>query len=350
MKKYKIIKKWNNKKYETIIDVRSPSEFEIDHIVGAINCPVLYDEERVEVGTIYKQISSFKAKIIGSSITAKNIAFHITDKFIEEKGSWQPLIYCWRGGQRSKSFSMVLSEVGWRTSQLKGGYKDYRNDVIKFLENIGLKLKIILISGQTGSAKTKILHSIKNQGDQILDLEGLANHKGSLLGSIPDLKQPSQKFFESLLYCEIKKLNLSRNIYVEAESSKIGNLHIPKSIWSKMIVSPRIQIIADIDTRSKFLINDYAYMCKSPILISPMIEGLKNRVTKDLLDDWKKMINENKWFDLTKSFLINHYDPSYNSNTSNTKKIKRKLLKEIKVDSLTELDIKEIAKIIMTIK
>ena len=350
MQKYKIIKKWNNKKYQTIIDVRSPSEFEIDHIVGAINCPVLYDEERVKVGTIYKQESSFKAKIIGSSLTAKNIAFHIESKFIEENGSWQPLIYCWRGGQRSKSFSIVLSEVGWRTSQLRGGYKDYRNDVIKFLEDIGSKLKIVLIGGQTGSAKTKILHSIKSQGGQILDLEGLANHKGSLLGSIPNLKQPSQKFFESILYFEINKLNLRRIIYVEAESSKIGNLHIPKSIWSKMIDSPRIQILADIDTRSSFLIHDYEYMCKNPILISPMIEGLKNRIKKDLLDDWQKMINEKKWFDLTKSFLSNHYDPSYSSNTSNTKKNELKLLKEIKVNSLNPSDIKEIAKIILTIK
>ncbi len=347
MPKHKKIKRWNSKKYDTIIDVRSPSEFEIDHIVGAINCPILYDDERQKVGTIYKQISSFKAKIIGSSLSAKNIAFHIEKEFLEKKGSWKPLIYCWRGGQRSKAFSIVLSEVGWRTYQLSGGYKEYRNDIIKYLDNIGMKLKIILISGKTGSAKTKILHSIRDQGAQILDLEGLARHKGSLLGAIPNLKQPSQKFFESLLFYEINKLNLKKNIFIEAESSKVGNVHIPKSIWSNMILSKRIEVVADVNTRAKFLIDDYQYMCKNPILIKPMIKGLKTRLSNNLIDSWEKLIDEKKWFELTKSFLENHYDSSYSSNTI---KNDRKVIRELQATTLNNDDIKNIAKIIINTK
>ena len=347
MPKHKKIKRWNSKKYDTIIDVRSPSEFEIDHIVGAINCPILYDDERQKVGTIYKQISSFKAKIIGSSLSAKNIAFHIEKEFLEKKGSWKPLIYCWRGGQRSKAFSIVLSEVGWRTYQLSGGYKEYRNDIIKYLDNIGMKLKIILISGKTGSAKTKILHSIRDQGAQILDLEGLARHKGSLLGAIPNLKQPSQKFFESLLFYEINKLNLKKNIFIEAESSKVGNVHIPKSIWSNMILSKRIEVVADVNTRAKFLIDDYQYMCKNPILIKPMIKGLKTRLSNNLIDSWEKLIDEKKWFELTKSFLQNHYDTSYSSNTI---KNDRKVIRELQATTLNNDDIKNIAKIIINTK
>ena len=347
MSKHKKIKRWNSKKYDTIIDVRSPSEFEIDHIVGAINCPILYDDERQKVGTIYKQISSFKAKIIGSSLSAKNIASHIEKEFLEKKGSWKPLIYCWRGGQRSKAFSIVLSEVGWRTYQLSGGYKEYRNDIIKYLDNVGIKLKIILISGKTGSAKTKILHSIRDQGAQILDLEGLARHKGSLLGSIPNLKQPSQKLFESLLFYEINKLNLKKNIFIEAESSKVGNVHIPKSIWSNMILSQRIEVVADVNTRAKFLIDDYHYMCKNPVLIEPMIKGLKSRLSNDLIDSWKKLIDKKKWFELTKSFLENHYDASYSSNTI---KNDRKVLKEVRATTLNNDDIKKIAKIIINTK
>jgi tRNA 2-selenouridine synthase len=347
MPKHKKIKRWNSKKYDTIIDVRSPSEFEIDHIVGAINCPILYDDERQKVGTIYKQISSFKAKIIGSSLSAKNIAFHIEKEFLEKKGSWKPLIYCWRGGQRSKAFSIVLSEVGWRTYQLSGGYKEYRNDIIKYLDNIGMKLKIILISGKTGSAKTKILHSIRDQGAQILDLEGLARHKGSLLGAIPNLKQPSQKLFESLLFYEINKLNLKKNIFIEAESSKVGNVHIPKSIWSNMILSKRIEVVADVNTRAKFLIDDYQYMCKNPILIKPMIKGLKTRLSNNLIDSWEKLIDEKKWFELTKSFLENHYDSSYSSNTI---KNDRKVIREIQATTLNNDDIKNIAKIIINTK
>ena len=347
MPKHKKIKSWNSKKYDTIIDVRSPSEFETDHIVGAINCPILYDDERQKVGTIYKQISSFKAKIIGSSLSAKNIAFHIEKEFLEKKGSWKPLIYCWRGGQRSKAFSIVLSEVGWRTYQLSGGYKEYRNDIIKYLDNIGMKLKIILISGKTGSAKTKILHSIRDQGAQILDLEGLARHKGSLLGAIPNLKQPSQKFFESLLFYEINKLNLKKNIFIEAESSKVGNVHIPKSIWSNMILSKRIEVVADVNTRAKFLIDDYQYMCKNPILIKPMIKGLKTRLSNNLIDSWEKLIDEKKWFELTKSFLENHYDSSYSSNTI---KNDRKVIREVQATTLNNENIKNIAKIIINTK
>ena len=344
MTKHKVIKKWNNKKFDTIIDVRSPLEFAEDHIVGAINCPVLSDLERQKVGTIYKRESSFKAKIIGSSLTAKNIAFHIENNFMEKKGSWQPLIYCWRGGQRSKAFSIVLSEVGWRTNQLKGGYKEYRNQVINFLDNIGPKLKITLISGKTGSAKTKILKSIENEGGQILDLEGLANHKGSLLGKIPDLIQPSQKFFESLIFNKIQKLNLKDKIYIEAESSKIGNIHIPKSIWKKMIKSPRIEISANVELRAKFLVSDYDYMCNDPTLINPIIKGLKNRLSKKLFDEWTNLIDRKKWFDLTKSFLENHYDPSYSSNTI---KNDRKVIKKITATSLNNSDIKDIAKKIL---
>ena len=344
MTKHKLIKKWNNKKFDTIIDVRSPLEFAEDHIVGAINCPVLSDLERQKVGTIYKKESSFKAKIIGSSLTAKNIAFHIENKFMEKKGSWQPLIYCWRGGQRSKAFSIVLSEVGWRTNQLKGGYKEYRNQVINFLDNIGPKLKITLISGKTGSAKTKILKSIENEGGQILDLEGLANHKGSLLGKIPDLIQPSQKFFESLIFNKIQNLNLKDKIYIEAESSKIGNIHIPKSIWKKMIKSPRIEISANVELRAKFLVSDYDYMCNDPTLINPIIKGLKNRLSKKLFDEWTNLIDRKKWFDLTKSFLENHYDPSYSSNTI---KNDRKVIKKITATSLNNSDIKDIAKKIL---
>jgi tRNA 2-selenouridine synthase len=342
--KHKKIKKWENKTFDTIIDVRSPLEYEEDHIIGSINCPVLYDQERIIVGTIYKKESTFRAKIIGSSLTARNIAKHIEEKFINQKGSWQPLIYCWRGGQRSKAFSLILSEVGWRTFQLEGGYKKYRNEVISFLNKVGSKLKIILISGKTGSAKTKILQNIKLQGGQILDLENLANHKGSLLGKIPDLKQPSQKLFESKLYHQIKQLDLRRNVYIEAESSKIGNIHIPKTLWAKMIVSPRIEIKADIELRSSFLLDDYKYMCENPELIKPIIYGLKNRLSKKLINDWMELITKKLWLDLTKSFLENHYDPSYSSNTI---KNDRKVIKKIQAKSFSKEEINKITKLIL---
>ncbi len=344
LKKFKSIKNWQRKNFDTIIDVRSPSEFANDHIIGAINCPVLSDHEREKVGTIYKKESTFKAKIIGSSLTARNIAYHIEKKFLDQKGSWQPLIYCWRGGQRSKAFSMILSEVGWRTYQLDGGYKEYRNSVVKYFETIGSKLKVILISGKTGSAKTKILQNIGELGGQILDLEGLANHKGSLLGKMPGLDQPSQKLFESKLFNKLRQLNLKKNIYIEAESSKIGNVHIPKSIWAKMIISPRVEIKADLKLRANFLVKDYYYMCNNPDLIYPLLNGLKKRLSKDLIGSWKDLILKKKWKELTESFLQNHYDPSYSSNTI---KNDRKIIKLINAKSLSNYEISKIAKKIL---
>ena len=336
----KYICNWESKSFDDIIDVRSPIEFEEDHMPNSINLPVLNDLERKKVGMIYKNKNAFTAKKIGASLVSANIATHIKDSLLSKPGNWKVLIYCWRGGQRSKAFAIILSEVGWRTSQLAGGYKEYRNHVLEFIDTIGSKLKLILISGKTGSAKTKILQSIAQQGGQILDLEGLANHKGSLLGKIPNLKQPSQKFFESKLYYQLKQLDLKKEIFVEAESSKIGNIHIPKTIWAKMIISPRIEIKADVHLRSSFLVKDYEYMCENPELINPIIFGLRNRLNKKLIDSWKELIEQKKWAKLTTSFLENHYDPSYSSNTI---KNDRKVIKKIKAMSFNSLEITKIA-------
>ena len=275
--KYKKTTNWSNGSFDEIIDVRSPSEYHEDHIIGAKNYPVLYDDERALIGKTYKTVSPFKAKILGSSIIAKNISKHIKNHFSSKKGSWRPLIYCWRGGQRSVALSLILSEIGWRTTQLKGGYKFYRTEIIKKIDEISPKLKIILISGKTGTGKTKIINSILENNGQALDLEDLANHKGSLLGKIIDKQQPTQKFFESLLYSKMIMFNLRKIVYVEAESSKIGNLHIPKNLWKNMLSAKKIQIKASIDNRVNFLLNDYDYMLSNQDLFEPLLKGLEKK-------------------------------------------------------------------------
>ena len=158
---------------------------------------------------------------------------------------------------------------------------------------------------------------------------------------MPGLEQPSQKLFESKLYYKLKQLNLKKSIYVEAESSKIGNIHIPKSVWAKMIISPRVEIKADIKLRAKFLVQDYDYMCKNPDLIYPLLNGLKKRLSKNLIDSWKDLILKKKWKELTESFLENHYDPSYSSNTI---KNDRKIIKLVNAKSLDHSEISRIAK------
>ena len=324
---------WDNSKFDNIIDVRTPSEFKEDHIIGSLNYPVLSDYERELVGTIYKKDSPFQARIIGSSIISRNISKLITKKFSKKPGSWRPLVYCWRGGQRSRALCVVMNEIGWRSTQLLGGYKYYRHNVIKQIEKMSSKLKVILISGKTGTGKTKLLHEISKIGGQIIDLEKIANHKGSLLGKNLKKPQPSQKLFESQLFNCLCNLNFRKKVFIEAESSKIGNLHIPKALWNKMLLAKKINIDAPLDSRINFLINDYKYVQFDENFFDPFLNGLKNRINNNIMTEIKHYIKEKNWELLTKSLLENHYDPSY---TLNYNKKNHQILKNYNLNKVSK--------------
>lgn len=223
--------------HSEIIDVRSENEFAEDHIPGAINLPVLHNEERKTIGTIYKQISAFEAKKLGASLVCKNISEQIYQYFIHKKPYYSPLVYCWRGGQRSQSLAVILSEIGWQVKVIKGGYKTYRNYVCQQLQSLPLQFNYRVISGLTGTGKTVFLHCLKKEGYQVLDLEKIANHRGSLLGQEWENNlqiQPSQKYFDSLLLQEFNQFDPSQPIWIESESYKIGNVYLPGSLWKKM--------------------------------------------------------------------------------------------------------------------
>ncbi len=218
---------WQPDQYDMVIDVRSPSEFADDHIEGAVNLPALFDDERAEIGTIYKQISAFAARRTGAANMSRNIAHHL-ETFLQDKpATFRPLIHCWRGGQRSRAFTLVLSEVGWTSYLLEGGYKAYRRDVLDKINSLPDHLQFIVIAGRTGSGKTALLRTLKQKQQQILDLEDLAAHRGSLLGQIPGRPQPRQRMFESRLVHKLLKFDPSKPVFVESESSRIGNLQIP---------------------------------------------------------------------------------------------------------------------------
>ena len=337
---------WDNEKYDTIIDVRSPSEFNEDHIPSAINLPVLDDEERKKIGIIYKKKSPFEAKVLGSSLVTKNISEYLIKKLKNKNGAWKPRVYCWRGGQRSRALCLLMQEIGWRVNQLEGGYKFYRNDIQKKLQKLSPKLKIILISGKTGTGKTKLLNQIKSNNGQILDLEGIANHKGSLLGRDLKNNQPSQKLFESLLYDALKNTNLKKNIYLEAESSKIGNLHIPQSLWKKMLISKKINIETTLENRVKFLLNDYKYAQLDNNFFKPLITGLNRRLPKKTIDSWKCLIKNKDWKQLTESLLKDHYDPAY---ISNYKKKNQKIIKNFNINNVTKSELNSLANKILNL-
>ena len=300
--------------YSEIIDVRSSSEFAEDSIPGAINLPVLNDAERAEVGTIYKQLSPFQARKIGAAIVSKNISQHLNEHFANKEKNYQPLVYCWRGGQRSASLATVLSQIGWRVTLLEGGYKTYRTYVRQELNSLPSQLNYKILCGLTGSGKTHILGKMRQRGFQVLDLEALANHRGSSLGEEWRGKpspQPAQKYFESQLLQTLQSFNPHETIWVESESNKIGQIHLPQSLWNKMKQSSCVEIQLPLDARVEFLLQEYPHLVNNPEILLHKLEKLKSHCGWKRISKWYRMINSQDWRSFVQDMLESHYDPSY---------------------------------------
>ena len=310
--------------FDDIIDVRAPSEFAEDHVPGAINLPVLSDAERAEVGTIYVQQDSFLARKIGAAMVSRNAAAHLEGPLADRDGGWRPLVYCWRGGQRSGSFASILSQIGWRVELIDGGYKSYRKLVVKALYDTPIDLRIILLDGGTGTGKTALLQSLKAQGAQMLDLEGLAEHRGSLLGGFAS-GQPSQKMFESRLVAEIERLDPEKPVYVEAESNKIGDLLIPPSLWAVMLGAPAFRISCSLAERARFTAQSYADLTVDPSELRARLHPLKTFHGAEQLAAWDQMIADKAYEALAASLIEVHYDPRYNKSAARRDRVERAL-------------------------
>ena len=297
--------------FDNILDVRSPAEYADDHLPGAISVPVLNDEERARIGTIYTQVSPFEAKKLGAALIARNIAHHLEEKFSDRPKSWRPLVYCWRGGMRSGAMAHILAQVGWNTSQLQGGYKTYRRHVITALETLPAKLDFRVISGGTGSGKSHLLHALAEQGGQVLDLEKLAQHRGSLLGKLPDQPQPSQKTFETRLWDALRIFTPDRPVYIEAESRKVGILSLPNTLVERMRVSPCVRIEVPQEARVKFLMDDYAHFLHNPALLTERLSLLVEMHGREIINRWCEMARQGEWEPLVEELLTQHYDPAY---------------------------------------
>ena len=322
--------------FSDIIDVRSPSEFIDDHIPGARNLYVLNDEERTQIGTIYKQESPFKAKKLGASLVSANIAHWTKEYFLDQSKDYRPLIYCWRGGQRSLSLATVLSRIGWETTLIDGGYKNYRAEVRNSLEKNCPKLNLRIIAGLTGTAKTLILQKLAEKGEQVIDLEGLANHRGSLLGLLPGNSQPSQKYFESLLARQIQGFLPQKTVWIESESNKIGKLHCPSPLWEQMKLADAIEIEAPINARVDYLLEQYHEFVKNPAELKRRLSLLTERHGKGTLNSWFELIDQNQWTAFVSRLLEEHYDPAYQrSIKTNERKIQHHIpLSELGMDGI----------------
>ncbi|MHB9119854.1 MAG: tRNA 2-selenouridine(34) synthase MnmH [Burkholderiales bacterium] len=301
--------------FDDIIDVRTPSEFLDDHVPGAINRPVLSDEERVRVGTMYKQESSFAAKKTGAALVARNIADHLEVHFSDKPKDWHPLVYCWRGGNRSGSLVHILAKIGWKAEQLDGGYKAYRRAVLEQLETLPARFHYRVICGPTGSAKSGLLQALERQGAQVLDLEGLAVHRGSILGSVPDQAQPSQKLFESQLWQRLRRFNPERPVFVEAESKKIGNVRAPDTLLAAMWQSECVRIDASPAARLAYLKQEYRHFLEQPELLIGKFDFLVGLHGHERIARWKALALAHDWDTLVPELLAQHYDPAYSRST-----------------------------------
>lgn len=297
--------------FDAILDARSPSEFADDHVPGAMSCPVLADAERARVGTLYKQVSPFEAKKVGAALVAKNIAAHIEAHFLDKPKSWRPLVYCWRGGQRSGAFTHILREIGWDAHRLEGGYKTWRRHVVDTLATLPQRFAYRVISGPTGSAKSRILEALGRQGAQILHLEELAAHKGSVLGNLPDAPQPSQRMFETNLLQALEQCDASQPIYVEAESRRIGALQVPDALIFAIRAAPCLRIEACRPARTDFLLRDYDYFLNRPQWLIDQLGFLQGLQSNETLERWTALIESGDFRTLVDELLEKHYDPLY---------------------------------------
>jgi tRNA 2-selenouridine synthase len=298
----------NFKQFDAIIDVRSPAEYAEDHIPGAICAPVLDDAERAEVGTLYKQVSAFEAKKLGAALLAKNASRHIQELFKNKPKSWHPLVYCWRGGKRSGAMAHILREIGWNADTLEGGYKAYRRWVVQQLETLPERFDFRVVHGPTGSGKSRLLAALKRSGAQVLDLEDLAAHRGSVLGNLPDRPQPSQKMFESLLLKELSALDASRPVFVEGESKKIGELQVPEALMSRMRASACILLETSLETRVDLLLDEYRHFLEDRKSLDAQLDCLVALHGREKIAQWKAISN---WREFVARLLVEHYDPAY---------------------------------------
>lgn len=297
--------------FDEIVDVRSPAEYETDHIAGAINLPVLDNTQRARVGTIYTQVSPFEAKKVGAALVSSNIACHLESHFAAKAKGYRPLIYCWRGGSRSGALTHVLRSVGWQAAQLQGGYKAYRRQVIADLASLPGRLRFIVVCGPTGVGKSRFLRALRQLDAQVLDLEDLAAHMGSVLGAYPNRPQPSQKFFESLIWRALREYVPDKPIFVEAESRKIGVLQTPDTLLACMRDAACINLEAPVPVRVALLKEEYAHFLAAPDTFEQQLDRLLELKGRQTIAAWKALAHAGHWDELVAALLTSHYDPAY---------------------------------------
>lgn len=297
--------------YDTVIDARSENEYAEDHLPGAVNWPTLNNQERHDIGTLYKQVNAFEAKKRGAAIAARNIAAHIEREVIDKPKDWKPLTYCWRGGKRSGSLSLILSEIGFRVTLIEGGYKAFRAALLLDIPRLAPMYDWRVICGTTGSGKTRLLQALQAAGAQVLDLEALANHRSSVLGAIPGVAQPSQKEFDTRIWDALRRFDPARPVYVESESKKVGNVAVPGALIEAMRAAPCLNLVLPDEERVALLLEDYDFFVKDGEALCERLDALTELKGKQVVEGWKTKVRGGRIEDVVRDLLISHYDPGY---------------------------------------
>ena len=297
--------------FDTLIDARSEDEFALDHLPGAVNWPTLNNEERKTIGTLYVQVSQFDAKKRGAAMAARNIAAHIEREVINKPRDWRPLAYCWRGGKRSGALALILDQIGFRVTLIEGGYKAFRAAVVADIARIVGQLDLRVVCATTGSGKTRLLHALSDQGEQVLDLEALACHRSSVLGALPGLDQPSQKRFDTLVWDTLRKFDPARPVYVESESKKVGNLFVAPALVERMRQSPCLNLTLPQDERVALLLEDYDFFVRDTALFFERLDVLADFLGKAVVQTWKDQVQKGDVALVVADLLKRHYDPGY---------------------------------------
>jgi tRNA 2-selenouridine synthase len=300
--------------FDAVIDARSESEFALDRLPGAVNWPTLTDAERAAIGTEYTQASPFEARKRGAVLAARNIATHIERELSLHPRGWRPLVYCWRGGQRSGALATILDAIGFTVHVLDGGYREFRRAVLAELDTLPQTLPLQVLCGRTGSAKSRLLQALQAAGAQVLDLEALACHRGSVLGPLPGQPQPSQKAFESAVWHALRGFDAARPVFLESESRTIGRLRVPEALLQRMRAAPCLHVEMALPARVQFLLQDYAHFVTDTESLCQRLQALRDVRGAEVVARWQALARSGVPAELAtmvQELLEQHYDPVY---------------------------------------
>lgn len=295
-----------NEKNYMLIDVRTPKEFEEEGIPGAINIPLLLDDERINVGTAYKQNSPEKAKELGIEAISKRLPEVF--KEVQKYAKGRLAFYCAKGGMRSGAMAALFSALGYKTWKLDGGYKAYRQYILETIPKLNKEIKYYILHGKTGIGKTKILEKLEERGYSVLNLEKMADHKGSFFGGVCEKREQNQKRFESLIFEYLYK-NKPDYILAESESKRIGNVYVPESIFNSLASGKHLSLETTIEERVKIINEDYSGATQDEL--QQCLDKVARYIDKEKYIKYSNLLKKNEIDELSKLLMKEYYDPLY---------------------------------------